>query len=237
MEVVIHSHVHIVCSNESRNGKTLFARLYADCLSLGGMERLRIFDTDYPNGRLAHYFPANSEIVDLTKTGGQVRLFDTIVSEPNYQYVIDLQASLLDRFFKIFSDIQFDEGAAEAGISTAVYFIVDRSMSSIHAAEAVREKLTVADFVMVTNEAIGTLLHMPSAAADYLRIPKDRDLVLPQLSWKASELIEEPGFTFAGFIAGESRDLPVELRVEMWNFLEKIYNQRSVAGSGATLLL
>ncbi len=198
---------------------------------------MRVFDTDFPNGGLAHYFPDNSEIVDLSKTAGQVRLFDTIIEEPGFHYIIDLQASLTNRFFKIFEDIRFDEGAMEAGIGTAVFYIVDRSMSSIHSAQKVRSQLSCSEFVMVRNDAIGTLLHLPSAAENYLRIEKDRDLVMPKLSSAALAFIEQKGFTFADFIAGEITPPPEAVKMELWRFLESLYNQRSMSGSGTTLLI
>jgi hypothetical protein len=236
-EAPISSHVYIVCSDQARNGKSLFARLYADCLSLTGPDQVRIFDTDFPNGGLAQFFPYHSEIIDLSRTIDQVRLFDTIIGEPNFHYVIDLQSELLTKFFKIFSDIRFDEGAMEAGIGVAVFFIVDRSMSSISAAEKVRAQLTCSEFIMVRNDAIGTLLHLPSAAEKYLRIDKDRDLVLPRLSPNTLAFIEQRGFTFTDFIAGEMAPPPDAVRLELWKFLETIYNQRSMSGSGTTLLI
>lgn len=198
---------------------------------------MRVFDTDYPNGGLARYFPDNSEIVDLSKTGGQVRLFDTMIEEPNFHYVIDLQASLTNKFFKIFHDIRFDEGASESGIGTAVFYIVDRSMSSISAAEKVRSQLSCSEFVMVRNDAIGTLLHLPSAAENYLRIEKDRDLVLPKLSANALAFIEQRGFTFSDFIAGDIAAPPEAVKTEIWKFLDAIYNQRGMNVSGTTLLI
>jgi hypothetical protein len=233
---IIGSHIYIICSDQARNGKTLFARLYADCLALSGTDRLHIFDTDFPGGDLARYFPDNSDILDISKTDGQVRLFDTMINNPQINYVVDLQSSLLSRFFKIFSDIGFDEGAAEAGIGVVVFFVVDRSMSSIHAADHIRSKLTCSEFVLVRNDSIGNLLHIPSAAREYSEIQKDRDLVLPKFSEAARNFIEQPQFSFADFIAGHYSSAPLEIRHELWSFLEKIYNQREPGGSGVTHL-
>jgi len=233
----VASHVHIVCSNEARNGKTLFARIYADLLSLSGADRVRVFDTDSPAGGIAHWFPGRSEIVDLSKTGGQVKLFDTIVGEPQFNYVIDLQSGLLERFFTIFHDISFDQGALESGIGTAVFFVLDRSVSSIHKAAWVADKLTCTDYAIVKNEALGNLLHMPSAAREYLAIRKDRDLTLPKLSPGARGWIERPGFDFGRFLTGAAAEAPLEIRLELTNFLETLYNQRQPGASGVTLVI
>lgn len=175
------------------------------------------------------WFPDHTEIIDLTRTIDQVKLFDTMIAEPANNYVVDLQASLLVKFFNIFSDIAFDEGAREAGIGVSVYFLLDRSTSSLQAARMVRSKLRCSEYVVVINEAIGTLFHLASARENYLRIPKDREVVLPRISTAAREYIEQPGFSFSGFIAGHSEAAPSAVRFELWNLLETIYNQRSPA--------
>lgn len=233
----INSHIYIICSNEARNGKTLFARLYADTLSLSGRDRISIFDTDFPNGGIAKHFPEHTQIVDISKTAGQVKLFDTMIGEPGRNHLVDLQSQWLDKFFTIFHDIAFDVGAAEAGIGVVVFFMVDRSISSIEAAAAIRRKLRKSEFVAIRNAAIGNLLHIPSAARSYMRIEKDRDLLLPRLSDAASVYIERPGFTFTDFIARNGGDAPIEIRNELWDFLEIIYNQREAGSSGTTLLI
>ena len=70
-----------------------------------------------------------------------------------------------------------------------------------------------------------------------MRIEKDRDLSLPRLSDAASVFIERQGFTFSDFIARNGADAPLEIRNELWNFLEIIYNQREAGSSGTTLLI
>ena len=234
---MIGSHIYIICSDQARNGKTLFARLYTDFLSLSGFDSVHLFDTDYPNGGLSRYFPDNSEIVDLSKTAGQVRLFDTMIENPDRHYVVDLQSELLDRFFKIFHDISFDSGAAESGLDITVFFILDRSMSSIHAADRLRGRLGDSSLVLVQNGAVGSILHLPSAASEYSEIEKDRDIVLPKFSDTARNYVEDPNFSFARFIAGGYRDAPIDIRQEVWSFLESLYEQRDSGGEGTTHLI
>jgi hypothetical protein len=206
-------------------------------LSLSDSSRLRVFDTDFPHGGIASYFPENSEIIDLSRTQGQMRLFDTMIAVPGVNYVVDLQASLLDRFFTIFNDIAFDTGAREVGIDVVVYFIVDRSLNSIHAAEQVRAKLRASELVLVHNEAIGNALNIPGAVEEYEDIEKDRDLVLPKLSEEARDLVETADFSFADFITGKSANISIVIRRELWHFLETIYNQRKIGGSRTVHLI
>ncbi len=160
-----------------------------------------------------------------------------MIERPGVNHLVDLQSEWLDKFFTIFHDIGFDKGAAEAGIGVVVFYMVDRSISSIETAAKIRKKARKSEFVLLRNAAIGNLLHIPSAARSYMRIDKDRDLSLPRLSDAASVFIERQGFTFADFIARNGADAPLEIRNELWNFLEIIYNQREAGRSGTTLLI
>jgi len=73
--------ITIVCSDCSRNGKTLFAKLVADLLALRHGAPPIIFDTAAPDGSIIRQFPATTRIIDLTKTPEQLALFDGILSE------------------------------------------------------------------------------------------------------------------------------------------------------------
>lgn len=211
--------------------------MLADWLSLRGADGLRVFDTDTPHGSICQWFPDNATIIDISRTGDHVKMLDEMIRNTDVNYVVDLQSSLLERFFDIFHDINFDEGAAEAGIGVAVFYILDRSMRSIEAAKRTREKIRCAEFILVRNDAIGDILHEPKAAELYLSIPRDRDIRLPKLSTEARDTVERLGFSFAAFLTGKAEEVPVSVRFEIWNFLETIYNQRQAGGSGDTLVV
>lgn len=215
----------IVCSDEPRNGKTLFCRVLADRYSLSGASSFRVFDTDVPSGFLAGYFPESSRIIDLSKTAGQVDLFDTIIGEPSFDYIVDLDSSLLWRFFDIYHDIAFGSAAADVGIDVTVYFFVDRTMSSVEALARLAHRFRHGDVVPVRNEMLGNILAVPRAASLYSQVKKLREIHLPRLSVDALNHIDAPHFTFADFISHNGAETPFELRVELWAFLETVYNQ------------
>ncbi|MCB1387274.1 MAG: hypothetical protein KDJ80_15155 [Nitratireductor sp.] len=198
---------------------------------------MRIFDTDFPNGVLAGYFPQSSRVIDFRKTAEHVMLFDTIIGEPQYDYLIDLDASLLDRFFRLYRDIAFDAGAAEQGMRITVYFLLDRTLSSVEAAAETRQLAGKVAFVPVRNEAIGNILAVPQGAKRYHAIEKSREILLPRLSVDALNLIEGPDFSFGAFIARNGEGYPLELKVELFQFLETIYNQRRSDESGMPVAL
>jgi len=215
----------------------MLARLLGSALSLSGDQSFRVFDTDFPNGGVAGYFTASSQIIDFSKTAGHVALFDTIINEPDFDYLIDLDAQYLRPFFKIFSDIGFADGARAAGLETTVYFMIDRTLDSVRSARAIRDQCGDVQFVPVINEAVGNVVVLPQAAGIYAEIRKSREILMPRLSIETLNLTDQPEFSFAGFIAGNGKGIPLEMRVELFGFLESVYNQKQASEEGGAFHL
>ena len=95
--------IYIVASDASRNGKTLLARLVVDYLLLDGKDPF-IFDTDAPDGPLRQFFPGRTALADFEKMPGRMKLFDTILTSPGRDYVIDLPQRHMQPFFKAVAD-------------------------------------------------------------------------------------------------------------------------------------
>lgn len=208
--------------------------MYTSYLAFAGNDEFRVFDTDYPDGGLARYHPENSEVVDLTKTTGQVTLFDTMMGDPGRTYVIDLQASLLRKFFTIFKDIEFDTEIEKLGSRVVVFFILDKTIKSIAATNEIRSFLKASDFFVVDNAAIGTAIETlpPDLQGEFLKM--DRKIVIPEFSKELLALLEDPDFELFRFIAGKSKSIPYELYLELWNVLDMLYEQRSPDSQGVT---
>ena len=92
-------------------------------------------------------------------------------------------------------------------------------------------------FVPVRNEAIGNILAIPEGARLYEGIRKNREIMLPRLSVDALNLIDDPQFSFSGFVARNGEGYPLELKIELFQFLETIYNQRRVDEAGGPVTL
>lgn len=200
--------------------------MLCDLLALSGDEGFRIFDTAHPDGDLAGYFPKNSLIVDFTRTTGQIQIFDTILSEPEFDYVIDLEPGLLSGFFRLFNDIRFDSGAQDKGVTISIYFMLDRKLSTVRSALQTSRMAGHSAFIPVRNEAMGNVLTLPQAAGIYGEIPKSREIILPRLSVDAVNFLDQQGGSFCEFVAKNGETAPAEIRFEIWNFLESLYNQR-----------
>jgi len=62
----------------------------------------------------------------------------------------------------------------------------------------------------------------------------EREILLPELSAEALGLLEHVDFHFDGFVAGHFDTLPFELKSELWDFLETLYEQRKSVEDGST---
>lgn len=232
----MNTNVHIICSDGKDAGKTLLSRICGDILSFSGHDTW-LFDTDYPSGSLARWFPKNSEVINFVKMREQARLFDTMVNEPGRNYVVDLQPEHLEKFFTILHDTGFDEGAREAGIGTGVFHLPDLSEESLQRAAWIRARLTTASFTSVINQA---RFIIPRGAPYSTRLAEAaayREVVLPQLSPVAAEWIEKPGFQFGWLFSGSLVRPPSEVRMELSFFMEKLQAWSRAAGWTGTLAL
>ena len=225
---VISTNIHIICSDETRNGKTMFTRLYAELLRLGTDQPPRIIDTDYPKGTTARYFPERCDLINLSNTSGQIRLFDTILDNPGLDHVIDLEAHHFERFFKIFSDIDYERAAAEAGMGVAVFYVLDRTLSSIQNAIILRRQLKSSRFVLVRNDAVGAFRAPVYGERELSQIGTDRQIRLPVLSTDVLDFVEDPEFNLTDFVLQRQHTLPEWLAEELWAVLEAIYEQQPI---------
>lgn len=228
----------IVCSDCSRNGKTLFAKLAADLIKLRHGELPHIFDTDDPDGGIAAHFPDHCQIINIDRTRQQVALFDGMLerrSEAGHsRFLVDLSARHFVKFFDIYRNIQFESGAEESGLDLTVFFLIDRTPDSIEAAVALSKSLSKTRFVTVRSSAIGDALSQGHCADIYHAMRKEREVLLPKLSSQALEMLEHPDFHFDQFLSGKYGHFPFLLRKELWGFMESLYEQRDSMETGTT---
>lgn len=193
-----------------------------------------VFDTDFPDGNIARHFPANSQIVDFSKTAGRVHLFDTVMAKPNRYQLADIQPGQLNAFFETFQEVEFDSEAYAQGIHVVIYYMLDKSFRSLQRAAEIQEQLTFSQFFLVENEAIGKpdLREAEGKARTMLNsIPVLR---FPRLSTALVDTLEDHGFSLFAFMAGNNQNVAHTVQLELWNLLEFLYQQRSADREGIT---
>ncbi len=213
----------------TRNGKTLLARLYADLYSLRKENSPVIFDTDLSGNGIVNHFPGKTRLIDLSRVADQVSLFDTMLDFTakggGPDFVVDVAANELNRFFRIFSDIGFERGAFEVNLDIQICHVIAWTMKSLQTAAAIRDALSSSRFIAVRNMSIEALPFTPDPDEE-AQVPHiEIDLFLNALSRETYRTIDDKQFSFARFVEGDYENLSYEIKAEIWNFLEDVHNQ------------
>jgi hypothetical protein len=199
--------VYIVVSDQSRNGKTLLARILADYLLLDGKDPFLI-DTDAPDGPLRHFFPGRTALADFEKIQGRMKAFDTIIAAPGRDYVVDLPQRHMLEFFTAVRELDFFAAAKAAGFRVIVFFIVDRATSSLRAARDVYGEKGFDLFVAVKNEFVGSAWP-----------PDEGALVIPILPRDVALAISDRRFSLRNFVLGDDQGLESDQRLALNSFM------------------
>ena len=215
------SHIYIVCSDQTRNGKTLFARLLTDFLLIQGGQPF-VIDLDSPIGGICEFFPEISEVYDLATVTGQMELFDWILATPGRDYVLDVPARFLDKLFTVMDDISFLEGAGAEGFEINVFYLVEGSNKSLTTAQMIHDNYTVDRFFVVRHEAMDEDLKDFKKLSLFNQIIGQGQIVLPQLDRDVLEEIEKDGFSFREFIEGDESDMDARTQFKLASFLESV---------------
>jgi len=213
------SHIYIVCSDQTRNGKTLFARLLTDFLTLQGSSPF-VIDLDAPGGGICDYYPETSEVFDVERVSGQMEMFDWMLATPGRDYVLDVPARFLDKLFTVMDDIDFLAGAGEQGFEINVFYLVEGSMKSLTMARLIHDNFTVDRFFVVRHEATGSDLKDFKKLSIFNELVSEGQVVLPRFDSDVLEEIERETFSFGEFIAGEEGDMDAKTQFKLAEFLK-----------------
>ena len=214
----------VVCSDESRNGKTLTARLLTDHMLLTGRDP-HVFDCDEPRGHINRFFPARSTLIDIERTAGQIRLFDTVLANPSCDYVVDLPANGLDTFFTVVDNLDFINAAHDAGLELVIAFVLDKSLTSLMTARDLHGAFSTELFYLVRNGFIGNPVVTRQARDVFEEIEPDAELFIPQIDREALSVAEEPPFSFSRFLSEGYVSLTPMVRLRLRAFLSDVFAQ------------
>jgi hypothetical protein len=193
------SYLYIVASRHPRVGKTLIARLLLDFLRLTGRP-MTGYDLDPREPSFAACYPNLAWPVDIADIRGQMALFDRLIADNWRTSVIDLSHGVFDQFFKVMTEIGFEQEARRRLIQPIVLFITDAAPITAQTYAELRRRLTQTTFVPIHNEA-----------ASFMLIPADfrpsstncRALRIPRLSPLVRGVIDKPGFSFSAYMRSQ----------------------------------
>jgi RNase adaptor protein for sRNA GlmZ degradation len=132
--------VVLVGADKGGVGKTTVARVLLDYFVAHNVPT-RAFDTEAPKGSLKRFHPDITDVVDITSTSDQMKIFDTLASADAKITVIDIRAGQLSKTLEALRDIGFLDAAAKTQITFTVFHVLGPSIASL---EEIRD---TADFM------------------------------------------------------------------------------------------
>lgn len=179
-------HVYIVGADKGGVGKTMVTRTLLDYLKANTIEH-RAFDTETPIGVLKRFYSDKTEIVDLTDSDGQMKVFDTLGSAVT---VIDIRAGLLSPTLKTLSEIGFIDPAK---CKITVLHVLGNTQNSLDEVKAITDAIATSRYIAVGNHPNDTKFTYPDGA-----------LNIPMLNVKAAEAVDAANTGFASYSNSES---------------------------------
>jgi hypothetical protein len=194
------SYLYVVASRHPRVGKTLIARLLTDFLRLTSRPLVG-YDLDPREPSFAACFPNLVWPIDIADTRGQMALFDRMLADNWRTSVIDLSQGVFDQFFKVITEIGFEQEARRRLIQPIVLFITDAAPITAQSYAELRRRLTQTTLVPIHNEATSFMIipgdFRPSS-------PNCSALRIPRLSPLVRGVIDKPGFSFSTYMRTQS---------------------------------
>src|ERR1700748_1224682 len=197
--------VVVVGADKGGVGKTTVSRTLLDYFSANNV-LTRAFDTESPRGTLKRFHPDITEIVDMTTTSDQMKIFDTLNTVAPSVTVIDVRAGLLSPALASLRDIGFLDAAKSGQITFAVFHILGPSIASLDEIAETANFMVGARYFLVKNFINDTQFFQwdQSTYNSYFHRIKDAtDLTIPKLNEMAYEQVEVSSVPFLKFVANK----------------------------------
>ncbi|QQN65533.1 hypothetical protein JIR23_07355 [Bradyrhizobium diazoefficiens] len=196
--------VIVVGADKGGVGKTTVCRTLLDYFSVNKVQT-RAFDTESPRGTLKRFHSNITEIVDMTTTADQMRIFDTLNAGLSVT-VIDVRAGLLSVALSSLRDIGFLDAVKSGQITFAVFHILGPSIASLDEIAETANFMNGARYFLVKNFINDTQFFQwdQSTYDSYFhRIKGATELTIPKLNEMAYEQVEVASVPFVNFAANK----------------------------------
>jgi hypothetical protein len=142
--------VIVVGADKGGVGKTTVSRTLLDYFETNNVPT-RAFDTESPRGTLKRFHPDVTEIVDMTTTSDQMKIFDTLNAAAPSVTVIDVRAGLMSPALASLRDIGFLDAAKSGQITFAVFHMLGPSIASLDEIAETANFMQGAKYFLVKN--------------------------------------------------------------------------------------
>ena len=217
-----HTFVYLVCSPLGRVGKTLTARLVVDYYL--SSERFPLaFDTNHMDPGLAPVFPTETDVVDLTSTRGQMKLFDRLVVADETPKVVDLWHVSYEAFFRHAQEFEFFEECWARGIEPLVVMLTDERERFAQEIKNLSAHWRGLKIVLVHDEALTKLPHEAVYGKPFrLAHPI---MVLPELDVVVRRALDQPKILLDRIIREPSPDTSFVIVSRVRSLLSPFFDQ------------
>lgn len=188
----------LVVSPREGSGTTLIARLFAEFFRLAGDAPL-LFDTDALRPKFSKYF-AGAELVDLTQTRGQMRLFDTLPLRTHEPKIVDVTHRAFAAVFSLMRDIEFVAEARANYVEPVIVYIPHYEPEDFERGFRIREHFGC-EFMLAENAFLGApppTLHRVNAYWALKAHPVH--MMIPMLDPMSMSLLEDERVSMAEFL-------------------------------------
>jgi hypothetical protein len=223
-------HLVIVGADKGGVGKTVVARTVLDYFKAQGVNA-RAIDTQMPAGNLKRFHPEVTEVIDLSSSDGQIKVFDSI---PNSDVtVIDIQAGLLTPTLTLLSEIGLLAMVEDGKMNVTVMHVIGSTVQSLSEIEGAAKIITGSRHFIVKNHTNDAAFFAGlSVSTDVLKTGTAL-IDIPKLDERATEYVEaavEKGMTDATSFAGYAKNgdsFVMKGKVGFW--LKGVYAQYDAA--------
>jgi hypothetical protein len=200
--------VILVGADKGGVGKTTVSRTLLDYFETNKVPT-RAFDTEFPRGTLKRFHPDIAQIVDMTATSDQMKIFDTLNDAPPRVTVIDVRAGLMLPALASLRDIGFLDAAKSGEVTFAVFHMLGPSIASLDEIAETMAFLKDAKYYLVKNFINDTSFFEWDKKTYDFYFRKLQDVVelgIPKLNEMAAEQVEIASVPFIKFVANKDAD-------------------------------
>jgi hypothetical protein len=190
-------HVVIVGADKGGVGKTFVSRAVLDYFKAQGVDA-RGFDTQQPDGNLKRFHPGQTEVVDLSTSDDQIKVFDSV--SQHAVTVIDIQAGLLTPTLTLLTEIGFLDLVEEGKINVTTLHVIGSTLQSFNEIEGTAKILEGSRHFIVTNHTNDAAFFrgIEGVATDALA-GGDARIDVPKLDERATEYVEAANASFGDY--------------------------------------
>jgi hypothetical protein len=197
--------VVLVGADKGGVGKTTLSRALLDYFVAHNVVT-RAFDTESPKGTLKRFHPDITDVVDITSTTDQMKIFDTLASAEAQITVIDIRAGMMAKTLESLRDIGFLDAAAKTQISFTVFHVLGPSIASLEEIRDTADFMEDAHYILVKNFINNTSFFEwdPGTYNSYFKKIRDaHEITIPKLNEMACEQVDLASVPYVSFVANK----------------------------------